>query len=246
MAEIRYYLKVTVGRKEFYKENPRIIQTFNFLPIEPPRYQTSSAEAYARRQHEFRVDTSSQRNKKAMSFLSKQKEPQEIYTPKISLDARLPNPPIITCNEKVPLRMLVKRLNNSPEPLYLNSLQIELIGWTHICALDTLRNESSDFVIVSRSNLNILLMPGYNEQKIPRKPVDEKSDTPATPSMPDEVSIDPTLWEVRLPNNVAPTFETCNISRKYELYIRAGIGYGVNHAKNVSPLCHFYNRHMAS
>jgi len=27
LAEIRYYLKVTVNRKEFYKENPRVVST---------------------------------------------------------------------------------------------------------------------------------------------------------------------------------------------------------------------------
>ncbi|KAI9718502.1 MAG: hypothetical protein M1828_006685 [Chrysothrix sp. TS-e1954] len=227
MAEIRYYLKVTVGRKEFYKENPRVIQTFNFLPIEPPRMPPSSAEAYARRQHEFSSDTTSQRIKKAMSISGKQKD---IFAPKITLDARLPNPPIITCNEKIPLRLLVIRQNDSPEPLYLNSLQIELIGSTHIRAHDIAHNENSSWLIMSRSNMATLL----SSKKPVRKPSpqSEKTAVASEPDRPEEIPIDPTAWDVRIPNSVAPTFETCNITRKYDLYIQAGIGYGSNHNKN--------------
>lgn len=43
-----------------------------------------------------------------------------------------------------------------------------------------------------------------------------------------EMEIDSKFWkQVPLPNTVAPTFETCNLSRYYELEIRVGIGYGI-------------------
>ena len=277
MAEIRYYLKVTVGRKEFFKENPRVvslsngkvirrnfcsvlidqIQTFNFLPIEPPRVPPTTAEAYARRKHEFSANKSNPRFRKAMSSL---KNRDSGDTPHISLDARLPNPPIITCNEKIPLRLLVKRLNNSSEPLYLSSLQIALIGYTHIRAYDAVRNETSTWVIMSRSNIASLLSPSTSltsSSKVTKaaqtqpSPSDErrssvlsssssssfpweKQGRKTDPVEPEEVAIDPTAWDVRIPNSVAPTFETCNITRKYDLEIQAGIGYGSNFVKNVS------------
>ena len=41
------------------------------------------------------------------------------------------------------------------------------------------------------------------------------------------VEIDKTLWnQIPLPNTVAPSFETCNLSRHYELKIKVGLGYG--------------------
>src|SRR5947208_10264715 len=52
-AEIRYYVKVTVNRPQFFKENPRAIGNFTLLPIEPPRPKQADGEAYARRQHQF-------------------------------------------------------------------------------------------------------------------------------------------------------------------------------------------------
>jgi hypothetical protein len=43
-----------------------------------------------------------------------------------------------------------------------------------------------------------------------------------------EAVIDQTLWDrIPLPNTVAPSFDTCNLTRKYELEVRVGLGYGV-------------------
>jgi len=33
MADIEYYIKVTVHRKEFYKENPRTVRSINPFPV---------------------------------------------------------------------------------------------------------------------------------------------------------------------------------------------------------------------
>jgi len=41
-----------------------------------------------------------------------------------------------------------------------------------------------------------------------------------------EAFIDSSLWRgLPIPSNLPPTFETCNLSRSYELIVRAGIGY---------------------
>lgn len=50
-----------------------------------------------------------------------------------------------------------------------------------------------------------------------------------------EWTIDPTLWKrTPLPNTVAPSFETCNISRNYEVEIRVGLQRG---SKNSVHVC---------
>ena len=41
-----------------------------------------------------------------------------------------------------------------------------------------------------------------------------------------EVVVDDRLWRgVTLPNTVAPSFETCNIARSYQLDIKVGLSY---------------------
>lgn len=123
-------------------------------------------------------------------------------------DARLPSPSILTCNEPVPLRLLVKKMSETPDQMYLQMLQIELIAYTNILAQDLARTESGSWVIMSRSNMAMSVGRG-------------------TDPVGTEWTIDPGLWnQLPLPNSVAPTFETCNITRSYELEIRIGLSRG--------------------
>jgi hypothetical protein len=42
-----------------------------------------------------------------------------------------------------------------------------------------------------------------------------------------EWKVDPRMWQnLPLPNSVAPSFDTCNISRSYEVEIRIGLAHG--------------------
>ena len=124
------------------------------------------------------------------------------------MDARLPNPPILTCNEDIPLRILVARLSNFSDHLFLQSLQIELSGYTQVKAHDLERKESTSWLIMSMSNMGI--------------PIGSTSDTVGT-----EVPLNREYWDQRpLPNTVAPNFETCNISRTYEVEVRVGLSCG--------------------
>lgn len=87
-------------------------------------------------------------------------------------------------------------------------LQIELIAYTNILAHDLSRTESGSWVILSRSNMGMPLGRGTD-------PVEA------------EWTIDASLWnQIPLPNSVAPSFETCNIARHYELEIRIGLSRG--------------------
>ena len=129
--------------------------------------------------------------------------------PTFQVDARLPNPTIITCNEQLPLRILVQKVRESTETIFLSMLHVELIGYTHVRAHDLNRSESRSWVIMSQSNMNIPLGE-------PSDPVGKEWNVPSR------------CWEnIPLPNTVAPSFETCNISRTYEIEVRVGLSHGI-------------------
>lgn len=240
-AEIRYFVKVTVNRPQFYKENPRVVgpfvcsigsfpspmpisssdnslsnaefskwNDFTFLPIEPPRI-VKEGETYARRQHEFQPDTTSKARKKSLLGSSDTNVSDSAVSatkPRFSVDVRLPNPAVLTCCDDLPLKILIKQLSERKSNVYLQMLQIELIGYTKVRAHELTRTESNVWVIASMSNMAI--------------PIGSPNDPVGT-----ETPINPEYWQGSpLPNNVSPSFTACNISRYYELEVRVGLGYG--------------------
>ncbi|KAM3425665.1 hypothetical protein BST61_g7609 [Cercospora zeina] len=223
-AEIRYYVKCTVGRHGFLKENARTQVPFNFFPIENPRPPVSEAESFARQKHRFDgfdtpgTPTVGDKMKGMLGKKSSSMSSSPITgsgSPFVSIDARLPEPPIITCNQDVPLRLIFKKLSEFGDEVFMTSLQISLIGHTKIRAQDVFRTESNSWIICSASNMNVLLGR-------PSDPADT------------ETVVDDRLWRGPahvLPNTVAPNFETCNIERTYQLDIRIGLSYGDRDAK---------------
>lgn len=202
-------MKVTVNRPQFFKENPRAIANFTLLPIEPPRPERSDGEAYARRQHQF-IEAAPKKpglfDRKSSSIPTSPTTGS--VPPRISVDARLPNPAILTCNQDIPLRLLLKNVSERAKNIYLQMLQIELIGYTKVRSHEVARTESNSWIICSFSNMNIPV-------GTPADPVDT------------EVPINGEYWQGKpIPNVVAPTFTTCNLSRHYELEVRVGVGYG--------------------
>ncbi|KAH7394312.1 hypothetical protein BKA66DRAFT_297468 [Pyrenochaeta sp. MPI-SDFR-AT-0127] len=214
-AEIIYFVKVTVNRPQFFKENPRSIANFTFLPIEPPRTEKADGEAYARRQHQFLENGPNVAAGKKPGFFDKKSSssiPSSPTTgnapPRVALDARLPNPAILTSNQDIPLRLLVKNVSERTKHIYLQMLQIELIGYTKVRAHEVVRTESSSWLLCSFSNMAI--------------PIGAPTDAIDT-----EVPVNPEYWSGKpIPNTVPPTFTTCNLSRFYELEVRVGVGYG--------------------
>lgn len=90
----------------------------------------------------------------------------------------------------------------------MQTVHIELVAYTDIRAHDLRRTESSSWVIATVSNLAKQL---------------GKPEDPAQTEYP----VDNVYWKAQpLPNTVAPTFDTCNISRRYELDIRVGVTSG--------------------
>ncbi|KAF2853362.1 arrestin [Plenodomus tracheiphilus IPT5] len=219
-AEIRYFVKVTVNRPSFFKENPRSIANFTLLPIEPPRPEKPDGEAYARRQHQFLENAPSVAAGKKPGLFDRKSSTLSIPAspttaagsnsigPRVAIDARLPNPAILTSNRDLPLRLLIRNASERSKNIYLQMLQIELIGYTKVRAHEVARTESTSWILCSFSNMAI--------------PIGSPSDPIDT-----EVPVNPEYWSGKpIPNTVPPTFTTCNLSRFYELEVRVGIGYG--------------------
>ncbi|KAF2716924.1 hypothetical protein K431DRAFT_256534 [Polychaeton citri CBS 116435] len=220
-AEIRYFVKATVVRHSFFKENPRAYVPFNFVPLEEPRPPASGSEVYARQRHTFTPVSGSEQTKAKMKSIfgmgeksGKSASAGANDAPSLAMDARLPDPAILTCNNDVPLRVIVRKLNGSTNPVYLDSLQVSLIGFTKIRAHEVWRTESHSWVLVSKSNMGMQIS------------------NPSAPAE-SEAVLDDRLWRgIPLPNTVAPTFQTCNIGRTYQLDLRLGLSYnGTSAAK---------------
>ncbi|OBT64350.1 hypothetical protein VE03_05803 [Pseudogymnoascus sp. 23342-1-I1] len=196
-AEIRYFVKVTVQRPSIWKENRRNEIGFKFMPIERPRPPSSNAEAFARRPYAFQA--SSMSNGKKRGMFARQPTALSPLAPSILVDARLPSPSILVCRKPVPLRIIVKKQNDSPEYTFLVGLHIDLIAKTEVRAQDVMREELSTFPIVNLQGLSIAIGD-------PSNPVGT------------ETAINDNLWDrVPLPPTVTPSFHICNLTRTYEL-----------------------------
>ncbi|PNY29416.1 Uncharacterized protein TCAP_00672 [Tolypocladium capitatum] len=228
-AEIRYYIKVTVQRPGFLKENWRYQIGFKFLPIEPPRPAVTGQEAFARRPFTFRPRSPMQPERKRSSFFPRKAEagggggdksaagdaapsldsPNVVPAPSMEMSARLPHPPVFTCNQPVPLRLIAKKVVNCPEQVHLVSFQMDLIGITEVRSHNIFNKKINRWVVVANAELNIPLTSS------PQDPVGKEL------VVPDE------LWKNKpLPNTVAPSFAACNLSRRYELEIKLGLSWG--------------------
>ena len=224
-AEIRYFVKSTVNRHSIFKENARAYTPFNFFPIEPPRAPSTGSEVYARQRHQFDAYPGDHAAKDRMKGIlsTKSSAPSSptvgssAQAPAISVDARLPDPAILTCNSDIPLRLILKKLNDHSRAIFLQSLQISLIGHTKIRAHEVFRTESNSWIVMSKCNMGM--------------PIGSPNDPINT-----ETVLDDSMWRGQtLPNTVAPGFETCNIDRFYQLDIRIGLSYAGDGTAKVRP-----------
>ena len=216
-AEVRYYIKVTVQRPGFLKENWRYQIGFKFLPLEPPRPKRTGQEAFAQRPFTFRPKSPVTPDKKRAlfgKFSEKGKKPPVLTSdeesslpPSIEMSARLPYPMVLTCNQPVPLRLVARRINDNMDPVYLVAFQMDLIGITEVRCHNLVDKRISRWIIAQKSDLMVPLNPaedGISEMVIPDS-----------------------LWKnVPLPNTVAPSFNSCNLSRRYEVDIKLGLCWG--------------------
>ncbi|KAI0896642.1 hypothetical protein F4806DRAFT_495949 [Annulohypoxylon nitens] len=216
-AEIRYYLKVTIQRPGFFKENWRYQMGFKFLPIEPPRPAKTSQEAFARRPFTFRPRAPQHHRKSIFGNKSPtpgaENEPNQM-PPNIEMSARLPFPSIVTCNDPLPLRIIARKLASTTtrdQTVYLTALEIALIGYTQVRVQNLENTEVTKFLVFSAPRLS----PPLALFDSPSDPVDTEFEIPRS------------LWaEKRLPNTVAPSFRTCNLSRRYEIQMMITLSWG--------------------
>jgi hypothetical protein len=170
-------------------------------------------ECYARRQHVFSDDLEPKRRKTFSDLMKRESRTDSQPSPtsppvRFTIDARIPNPPILTCGAPVPLRVLITQHNPRRNPLYLQTLQIEIVGFTAIRAGNENQSKSTSWVIVSVSNLKLA--------------IGNVGDAVGTTS-----EIDNTFWSnYRLPDSICPSFATCNLRRSYELVATLGLTYG--------------------
>lgn len=208
-AEIRYFVKVTVQRPSLLKENHRAQVTFRFQPIEPPRPASIMAEAFARRSHTFPPSLSLPQRSSMSFFSSSKSKPQETLSsisPQILVDARLPSPAILTRNSLVPLKILLTKQNNSADTVFLVGLDINLLGTTQVRAGEVQRTEHHVWSLVALARLSEPIM---------------------WETVGSETWLDAKLWKhAKLPEDITPSFNICNLTRTYELEIKITIGVG--------------------
>src|SRR5438045_7120199 len=127
---------------------------FKFLPIEPPRPPDSAQEIFARRKQQFSKSISAPTKP---GFLRRATVPDLSSTdpPLLQVEARLPVNTIITCNEPLPLRILIHKLNETRATVYLSTLQIELIACTYVRAHGLRRLDTSSWILISKSNMAV-------------------------------------------------------------------------------------------
>ncbi|KAL7623385.1 hypothetical protein AAE478_007067 [Parahypoxylon ruwenzoriense] len=210
-AEIRYYIKVTIQRPGFFKENWRHEVGFKFLPIEPPRPTKTKQEAFARRPFTFQPRAPAHHYyKKSFLFGSRSSSPPISpneagqIAPSIEMSARIPFPSILTCNGPLPLRLIARKLAPTQEQVFLRGVEVVLVGYTQVRVQNLENTERTTWIIVSTP---------------PSKPLSIALGLPTDP-VNTEFEIPSDLWrDCRLPNTVAPSFRTCNLARRYEIEI---------------------------
>lgn len=102
------------------------------------------------------------------------------------------------------MRLTVEKLNPFSHDLYLQSFQLLLVGYTDIKAGTATKKETSCWTIQSLSNLQTKIFTAHADAAAERV-------------------VDLRLWErITLPESVVPSFETCNLVRRYELEILMG------------------------
>ncbi|KAI5811438.1 hypothetical protein DFH27DRAFT_460208, partial [Peziza echinospora] len=235
-GSIRYFLKVTVNRPQFYRKNLRRDQAFVFLPIEPPRQPNYGGETYARRQHLFLhapytlVQTPQPKKKGLWGFGSSKSSQKFVpnkpaHEPRFTLEARLPCPAILVPKEPMGLRIILVKLEPFTTPVILRQIQIRLLVSTHIIAQEQRRKFVSAMPLYNATTGFLLGM---------HQPfVFGDENTPVGK----EVEADRKIWEEwTLPETVSPSFKTCNITTTYQLEITCGVSLGMEGSIDQIPL----------
>ncbi|GME23990.1 putative arrestin domain-containing protein [Neofusicoccum parvum] len=214
-VEIAYCIKATATRPDLFKDNLQTTYHFNFRPIEQA-WDPMPRLTSVKHQHQFDLQR--------ITPSSETASPDDEYFPdmvrtaapdrelaSILVDARLPKPAILFCNHDVPLDITIRKVNAFSGQLYLQSLQVTLIGYTQIQTQAASRRKVDTWVVMSNCNLDIPI--GYPEDAAGA-----------------HMALPPMLWRHKpVPASVTPSFDVCGVSRHYELEITLGLTYESPH-----------------
>ena len=101
------------------------------------------------------------------------------------------------------MKIIIQKTEDPSTIIFLRMLHIELIAFTNVRAQGLQRPEGSSWVLVSKANID----RSIGETSAKR-----------------ELAVPVNYWDyIPIPPDVVPSFETCNISRNYELEVRVGI-----------------------
>ncbi|KAF8474296.1 hypothetical protein BDZ91DRAFT_845629 [Kalaharituber pfeilii] len=230
-GSIKYFVKVTVNKPRFYQYNLRKYEAFVFLPVEPPRPQPTG-EIYARREHFFTLQVYKPivpKKKNIWPFSNSKPglvvpEPP-VEEPRFTIEARLPSPAILAPKEPMGLRILMVKQVPFTSPIVLRQLQLRLLMTTNIIAYEHSKRVTLTIPLFNTST-NFKL--GMNIPFVFGKPT-----TPVGVQM----EADKSIWESwALPENISPSFRTCNITVSYDLEVTCGLSVGTNGAVHQIPL----------
>jgi hypothetical protein len=122
----------------------------------------------------------------------------------ILISASFPPDFSLTCGHDITMCLNVRKLNRFPCDMYLQNFQMLLVGYTDIRAGTVAHGQIEFWIIQSLSNLGLKNGSADDNVGTVRE-------------------IDPSLWKGKtLPESVIPSFETCNVDRRYVLEILMG------------------------
>lgn len=209
LAEIKYFIKVTIRQASLFKENWKSSIGFKFLPFHLPRPLSYSNVVCTKVPYTFKIQRVLYAKKEKLENATKRPYGLTDAPPKGELEARLPQPSILMCNQPIPLRLILRKLNSSPDFLVIVSCTVHILVKLKVRVNEVVKFVNSSWVLANLNGLSVQ--------------IGSPNDREGT-----ECIIDNFLWNsLLLPSTVSPSFQTCNLSRNYELEVRIELGYGI-------------------
>lgn len=122
----------------------------------------------------------------------------------IAVEARMPHPSIVLPEGDLPLRISCTVLQGDDSGLALDFVRIHLISLLEMRAQGSKSVHTSNSLLLEAKHVRTpLIFTGARKRTCP---------------------LDEQLWQLaRIPTPLTPSFETCNITQRYELHIVVGI-----------------------
>ncbi|RKF60745.1 putative e set [Erysiphe neolycopersici] len=203
LAEISYYVKVTVRYSSIFRDSLRSVTYFRFSPLTPASIMWSrNCFKTTRIPFKFQEKIPLKSNKW-------KNDGQNItnLTPMGELFIHSPQPAHVICSKKVPLVLMLRKLNKCSKHLLLVSFTMHLISRVKVKVDGEVRTDSSTWVVANLNGLSIEIGSANDDEGT-------------------ECILNQALWSrFPIPDSIGPSFQTCNISRSYELDIRVGLGF---------------------